>query len=309
MVSECDCLELIDKQTGSSGRPGWPVAVCDRIAFYPGRKSRNANVALTFLWTMRDEVIPKLKKDNLAIATNFYTPAGLEGMIRNILGNPFIRYIILLGEEHSSKSKDDQTSDMTSANAIRMFFKKGMTEERKIPGFETAVHFDSNIPSEMISKVRKSVELIDLNKRMPGATLERKVEEANRLLGSLERKGPFLEKPHTFGYEMANEPFPFEGGPVVVHQDTIPRAWMEMIYNIYRYGRENLMNANTDRWVKEINNMTVVIHDPQNMDLSFNPFLVPLTTEKIEAYKKEILSSFIMTSFQDLVPQKRCLES
>ena len=50
------------------------------------------------------------------------------------------------------------------------------------------------------------------------------------------------------------------------------------------------MNANTDRWIKEINDMTVVIHDSQNMDLSVNPFLVPLTEEKINAYKDEILS-------------------
>jgi len=45
--------------------------------------------------------------------------------------------------------------------------------------------------------------------------------------------------------------------------------------------------------VKEINDMTVVIHDPQDMNLSLNPFLVPLTREKIEAYKKEILSPLL----------------
>jgi thymidylate synthase (methanogen type) len=70
-------------------------------------------------------------------------------------------------------------------------------------------------------------------------------------------------------------------------------AWVKMIGNIYKYGRKNLMNANTDRWVKEINDMTVVVHNPQDMDLSLNPFLVPLTTEKIEAYKKEILSPLL----------------
>ena len=206
-------LEQVRSQTGSDGKEGWPVAVKDRVAYYP-EKACGGNIAVTFLWTMRDAVIPKLGKENLAIATNFYTPAGIEGMVRNILGNPCIRYVIMLGEEYSSRSKDDMVSDRTSANAIRSFFKSGLDGERKLLGF-----------------------------------------------------------------------------PVLVHESTIPRAWMEMIYNIYRYGRENLMNANTDRWVKEINNMIVVVHDPQNMDLGFNPFLVPLTNEKIEAYKREILSS------------------
>jgi thymidylate synthase len=285
------CIDLIDQQIGSNGKRGWPVAVRDRVAYSPGADDRRANVAATFLWTMRDSVIPKLAKGNLAIATNFYTPAGLEGMVRNILGNPYIRYVIMLGEEYSSRSKDDQVSELTSANAVRAFFDKGIDANRKLPGYESAVHFDKNIPTEMIGRVKQSVELIDLNRKMPNASLDEKVAEANRLLGSLERKGPFLEEPANFEYEQTGQSYPYEGGPIVVHESTIPRAWVEMIHNIHRYGRQNLMNANTDRWVKEINDMIVVIHDPQNMDLSYNPFLVPLTAEKIEAYKKEILSA------------------
>jgi thymidylate synthase len=287
------CLEKIDRQVGSNGKQGWPVAVKDRVAYSPDREGRQANVAVTFLWTMRDAVIPKLDKSNLAIATNFYTPAGLEGMIRNILGNPYVRFVVMFGEEYSSRSKDDRVSELTSANAIRAFFEKGIGDDRKLPGFESAVNFDKNIPTEMINSVRGSVELIDLNKKMPNTSLDEKIAEANRLLGSLEKKAPFMDEPKTYDFEQTADAFPFEGGPIVVHESTIPRAWVEMIHNIYRYGRPNLMNANTDRWVKEINDMTVVVHDPQNMDLSYNPFLVPISKEKIEAYKREILSSVL----------------
>ena len=287
---DMDFLGMVGKQIGSDGSTGWPVAVKDRIAYYP-EEAGGGNVAVTFLWTMRDAVMPRLAKENLAIAANFYTPAGLEGMVRNILGNPCIRYVIMLGEEYSSRSKDDQLSDRTSANAIRAFFGTGLNGERKLQGFETAVHIDSNIPTEMVNAVRENVELIDLNKRMPDASLDEKIEEANKLLSVLGARPPFLDEPRTFEFESAEEPLPFEGGPVLVHESTIPRAWVEMMHRIDRYGRENLMNANTDRWVKEINNMTVVVHDPQNMDLSYNPFLVPLTMEKLEAYKREILSA------------------
>ena len=62
------------------------------------------------------------------------------------------------------------------------------------------------------------------------------------------------------------------------------------MHNIYRYGKKNLMDANTDRWVKEINDLVAVIHNPQDMDLSLNPFLVPLTQDKIDAYQQEVLS-------------------
>ncbi len=294
MLQKEEILEKIRKQTGSNGKIGWPVAVRDRIAFPEFEELRvtAANVGLTFLWTMRDAIVPKLEKENLAIATNFYTPSGLIGMVRNILGNPFIRYIILLGEEYSSRAKGDQISELTSANAIRRFFEKGVNSERKLDGFGNAVYFDKNIPLEKIELIRKNVTLIDLNKEMPNSTIEEKISKANELIKNLEKKDIFAE-PEIFDYELVKESFPYEGGPVIVHGNTIPEAWIRMINCINRFGRKNLMNANTDRWVKEINNMVVIVHDSQNMDLSLNPFLVPLTKEKIEAYKKEILSPIL----------------
>lgn len=288
-------IEQIKNLVGSTGEKGWPVAVRDRIA-YPHSKElkvTDASCAVTFLWTIRDDIIPYLNKENLALATNFYTPAGITGMIRNILANPHIRYIILLGEEYSSQSKDDKLSALTSANALRAFFQKGINEKRQIPGFESAVHLDKNIPTELIEKVRRDVELIDLNKEMSSASLNAKIGKVNMMLKTLQKKPFFLDKPHVFDYEKTRQSFPYEGGPVIVHGTTIPDSWIKMICNIYRYGRKNLMNANTDRWVKEINNMVVVIHDPQNEDLSINPFLVPLTKEKIIAYQKEIKSSIL----------------
>lgn len=287
-------IDVIKNQTGSNGQTGWPVAARDRVAYPSFSESilTDANVGVAFLWTMRDAVIPKLVKDNLAIAANFYTPAGIQPMVRNVLGNPFIRYFILLGEEYSSKSQDGCAPELTSANAIREFFKNGMNKDRKLSGFESAIYFDKNIPSKLIEKIRGNIEFIDLNEKMPQATLHEKIAEANRLIKTFAKKDAFME-PSVFDYEKTTENFPYEGGPLTVHGTNIPDAWIKMIDNIYRYGKNNLMNSNTDRLVKEINDMVVVIHDPQNLDLSLNPFLIPLTKEKIEAYKKEILSPLL----------------
>jgi len=125
---------------------------------------------------------------------------------------------------------------------------------------------------------------------MPGATLQEQIQETNRLLQNLEKKGPFLESPVTFAYEKIEESFPYEGGPMIAQGQTIPETWINIMHTINRYGIRNLMDANTDRWIKEINNLVAVIHNPDNIDLSINPFLVPLTIEKIQAYQKEILS-------------------
>ncbi|MBD3313623.1 hypothetical protein GF345_04230 [Candidatus Woesearchaeota archaeon] len=292
MGDEEKILNLIKEQVGSDNQKGWPVAVKDRVSYHCAKEGslKPADVAVTFLWTMRDAVVPKLDKEKLAIATNFYTPSGINGMMRNILGNPCIRYIIMLGEEYASKDGSDTKTENTSANALRAFFDKGINEDRQIPGFEQSVYFDKHIPSEMIEKVRESVELIDLNTRFPDHTLQQKIEEANKIMKELEDKGPFMEEPKTFEYEEASESFPHEGGPIIVSSTTIPKTWIEIMHVIYKYGKLNLMNADTDRWVKEVNNLVAVIHDPQSMDLSLNPFLVPLTQDKIKAYQAEILS-------------------
>jgi len=266
----------------------WEPAVKDRLSYFvlnPGEAK--ANVAVAFLWTMRDVILPKLDRKNLALACNFYTPAGIESMVRNVLANPYIRYIILLGEEYSSRKGDP--TELTSANAMRTFFSKGITSERKLAGFENAVYFDKNIPTDVITKVRNYVELIDLNATMKDASFVDKIREANRLMAVLEKKDAFAD-PQTFAEEKPSGIMPFAGGPWLVRGSTIPKTWIEIMHSIYRYGRENLMDANTDRKVKEINNLVAVIHDPQNLDLSVNPFLITLTPEKIRAYQHEILS-------------------
>ena len=55
-------LEKIKNLTSSTGEKGWPVAVKDRIAYH---EIKEANCAVTFLWTIRDDIIPNLDKENL----------------------------------------------------------------------------------------------------------------------------------------------------------------------------------------------------------------------------------------------------
>ena len=271
-----------------SAPSAWEVASRDRIAYIlPDPFASKANVVVTFCWTMRDVILPRIAKENLAMATNFYTPSGLESMVRNILANPCIRYVILLGEEYASRKGDP--AELTSANAIRTFFAQGVLDSRKLPGFENAVYFDVHIPLEEIRRVQRQVELVDLNMKMPDASVMERIAEASRLLGTLPKKEPFAA-PQVFGQEPASSIMPYGGGPYVVRGTTIPKTWVEVIHAINRYGRKNLMDANTDREVKEINNMVAVITDPQSMDLSLNPFLVPMTPEKVRAYCAEILS-------------------
>lgn len=257
----------------------WPVVVKDRIAFV--NENKKANVAVCFLWTERTDVLPYLEKENLALAANLYShQKGIEPLIRNCLANPYIRYIIVLGNKQDCKG----------CNTLKNFFKYGLNEKRGIIGFEDETYIDKNIPFDTINLMRNSIRIFDLTERFDN--LEEQIKETNSLIRNLEKKEPYLEESLVFKHE---EPktriFPYEGGPLIVRGKSVMDTWIEIIYQIMRYGVENLMDINTDRVVREINNMVGVVYDddPNDPDLSRNP--LNLTKEQIKDYTKEILNS------------------
>lgn len=255
----------------------WPVVVKDRIAHF----SENKNVAVCFLWTERTNVLPYLEKENLALAANLYShQKGIEPIIRNCLANPYIRNIIILGNKADGKS----------CEALKKFFKEGLNEKREVVGFEEETYIDKNIPFDMINLMRDSIRIYDLTEKHEN--LQDQIREANVLIKNLEKKEPYLESSLIFKHEEPETKiFPYEGGPLVVRGKSVMDTWIEIIHQIMRYGVENLMDAGTDRVVREINNMVAVVYDddPDDPDLNKNP--LNLTKEQIKNYQKEILSA------------------
>jgi thymidylate synthase len=253
----------------------WPVVVKDRISYFCDKKS----VAVCFLWTERTNVLPYLEKDNLAIAANLYShQKGIEPLIRNCLANPCIRYIILMGNKQDGKSLE----------ALKSFFKNGLNEKRQIIGFDDT-YIDKNIPIEQINLMRDSIQIFDLTENYN--SLEEQIKSTNDLMKKLERKGAYSDPVYFDFEEPETKTFPFEQGPLIIRGRTVIETWIEIIYNIMRYGVENLMDANTDRIVREINNLVAVVYDenPDEPDLSINP--LNFTKEQIRFYQGEILSS------------------
>ena len=78
-MSNNELIETIRSQTGSNGDVGWPTANRDRI-HYPSSSEdmvTDASTGVAFLWTVKEDVLPGLERDNLARATNFYNPSGI----------------------------------------------------------------------------------------------------------------------------------------------------------------------------------------------------------------------------------------
>lgn len=138
----------------------WPVEYKKELILGNPRKS----VAICSLWSDREFVAGKIGIENVALIGNLYSHGpGLEGIIRNILANPVIRYIVIAG-------KDKSQSAETLKQFINVGAKKtdsgwavplpnGISEKDLPSGMRT---IDKSIPLRAIERLRTNVKIIDL---------------------------------------------------------------------------------------------------------------------------------------------------
>lgn len=125
----------------------WPIFFKDSLIV----GNSKFNVGICTLWSKKENFTKKLK-NKFCVIGNLYTAEGISYMLKNILANPVIRYLIICG--------DDLTK---SGEILKKFFEEGIEEDGKIKGTENYIH--SNLSKELIDIIRKNVKLIDLRGR------------------------------------------------------------------------------------------------------------------------------------------------
>ncbi len=78
---------------------------------------------------------------------------GIEKLICNVVANPNIRYLVILGPE----SPGHQTGD-----ALLMLLRNGVDERRRIIGTKALTPYLFNLPMEFIARFRQQVRMINL---------------------------------------------------------------------------------------------------------------------------------------------------
>ena len=120
---------------------------------------------------------------------------GIEKIIINLISNPNIRYLILLGKE----------SGHFPADALKALFREGIDEKGYILNTKAPTAILKNIPKEATERLRKQIQLIDLNGITDIGILEKavwscyqeketpfEVESKRYVLSDI---GPFPEEP------------------------------------------------------------------------------------------------------------------
>lgn len=135
--------------------------------------NRSSPVAICTLWSKKEVIAQNLPQDKYCVIGNLYSADGINYLIKNILANPQIRYLVVCGQDF-----------FKSGEILTSFFSQGVGSDRKIIGAEAYLH--SNIPFEAIEQVRKNVQLIDLRG---------KEGELARTIEAIDQKVPSFMEP------------------------------------------------------------------------------------------------------------------
>ncbi|BCS91053.1 MAG: putative thymidylate synthase [Candidatus Micrarchaeota archaeon] len=227
-----------------TGNPESPVAVCT-------------------LWLNKDYVIDRINRNNYCILGNLYTTDGISYVIRNILANPNIRTIVMLGPDL-----------MNSGKAFKAFMQYGIDDNYKIVNGEGYIH--KVISKEALNLFRNNVRIVEFNDHLD--KLDSFLEEVNK---SSER-GSFsdpivIDQPDIPAKDMNIEDLAYKADG----RDFI-ETWLKALDIVDKFGELKKTEYNIDQ--KEVFLLTSVIRDTTNVNI---PEWLPISKSDLIQYNKE----------------------
>jgi len=227
----------------------WPIYYKDKLIV----GNLKSNVGVATLWMPKENVASELTAESFSVCGQLYTKRGINPMLRNILANPLIRYLVICGVDRQG-----------SGEAVLRFFKDGVDVKSgkegellgwKIIGDEEAL-LDKEIPLEAFDLIRKNVRFIDMRMKP--------LKEVAALINSLEKTESF-GGPQIFDITQTTkiDIFPSDLSVFKLRKDYIGDAWIDVLKIINRFGVEIPGMYGT---VKAVHNLSVIIEkeDPKN---------------------------------------------
>lgn len=261
-------MEKNDQKTKSacSGGIGWPVYYSDSLI----KGNMESEIAITTLWTPAKLIADNIDPELFSVIGQLYSKEGINFILRNILANPKIRYIIICGTELSGSGK-----------ALADFFAKGVDKDNNIIGNDFAM-IHKEIPIEAIELIRKNVR----SENLIGTTDSDKIIEK---IKNYKPIGKLFAEFQTFP-DPKNElavSFPCEETVFPIRSKYIGAAWLEIIKHIQRFGtiRNNFYGGS----VREIFNIAAVVTDEDSFDPKMFPYM-QVSKEEIEKYSQYIMN-------------------
>lgn len=245
---------------------GWPLYYKDGLKI----GNLESNVSISTLWTEKERILNNFQEDSYAICGNLYSLWGINFIVRNILANPKVRYIVLCGADLSG-----------SGEALLNLFKRGVNENHVI--INSRARIDPKIPLSTVEKLRRSVDIFDLREVKDLKKINAKIRKLHS-----QSLPPFAE-PQVFPETKPSaEVLNSEKTGFKVEDETVAGAWLKVLKLVMNFGGIKPSEYSVEQ--KELLNVIVVImaEDPENI---FFPPWLPTTKKELEDYYPRVLRS------------------
>ncbi len=223
-----------------------------------------SNVAVCTLWSQRDVIASRLERDSFFICGNLYSLEGINQLVRTVYLNPWIRFIVICGEDLSR-----------SGETLLRLFNDGVDDDSGIIG--TNFKVDKNIPKDKIDFLRQNVKLIDM-RRKSGEELRRVVSELPRSMPPFSEPAGFLTASYGIDY------VPSELVGYNIRAKTVGDAWLSLLDMIMKLGVEKKSEYGIKQ--KELLDVLVTIDEDSGI-----PEYFPFGEEELKNYEKQIVTS------------------
>lgn len=244
----------------------WPIYFKDNLIL----GNSESEVALITLWMPAKKITEKIDKNLFCAAGQLYSKDGVNYIIRNILANPSIRYLVICGQDISGSGK-----------VLVDFFQKGIDNNYNVIDNDFAL-IHKEIPKEALELLRQNVQI----KNLIGIS---EIEGIIKELKSYCPIGKSFAKSKIFvdHEEEKVSIFPTDQSVFKIREKYIGSAWLRILKLILKFGVIN------ETWygnkVQELFNIAIVIEDENPLEPKIFPYL-QVNKENIKKYQSNIMS-------------------
>lgn len=233
-------------------------------------------------WTVKESVARHLRKSEYAGIGACYSPTrGISLLIRNILANPVVRFIVVL-----NATKEDRNAGAGTCllDFFRNGFELGLTDTGKqcwLIRSAVVGYIDIEIEDRALHQLRQSVECVEAK------TIADAVSKVKRL-ALKERVEPWSQ-PLTYPLANANEPTVLPGTRYGhrIEGRTIAETWVKIVHRIKTTGI--IRHTGYDgQWQELIDLMAIVTDEPAPFYFP-EPNYLPCDRTFISEYVSQIL--------------------
>lgn len=201
---------------------GWPCVVPDKV--YVG--NQESSVAVCTLWKPLNEFCREVSQKilgRICIVGQLRDPSGLGYMVRNILANPRIRYLVICGHDAVLEDKAESKDRLSTKNLLELFFDQKTS-------LEIISRYIDGIPTEDVLSLVRNIKLIDL--------YQKEINQVNSGIKAalINGKNDFWAIPKFFPIKQANKnQIPALRGSTIV-ADTVVDGYVLLLKNLFNYG-------------------------------------------------------------------------